>query len=226
MLNYKTAQTLSSGSKSSIENKASPTNPEPNIRFELKELLKKDQILRSSIAKPQQGDTYKVRFLGSMNVRSDRGNEYIQETIRNVMGARAKHNIFKLSEYNLIINSESISLFSVPASAEKSEAEAGQSKLDIKHEDTVYDLLKAKFKINDLAFWCSHPDNERLFGFIIKEYTNSVKFVCHVFESDVNSSIICDSITKATKLAFQLLVVIKILNFKTFCLNKIFFLFI
>ena len=89
---------------------------ERNIHFELKESLKKSAEKSISLAKPQLGDTFKVRFLGSMYVRADKGNEYIHGTIRSVMAARAKHNIFKLNELSLIVNSESLSLFTVSPS--------------------------------------------------------------------------------------------------------------
>ena len=136
-----------------------------------------------------------------MNVKADKGNEYIHDTIRQVMASRAKQNIFKMNEYNLIVNIESLSLFSMPESDKEPKSE--QSK----------DLMKARFDIGDLAFWASHEENQRLFGFIIKERSNaSVKFLCLVFESDVNSGQICDSITNSAKLAYQLLVV-SYLNF-------------
>lgn len=149
----------------------------------------------NKISKPQQGDLHKIRFLGSMNVKADKGNEYIHDTIRQVMASRAKQNIFKMDEYNLIINIESLNLFVVPES--DSELKSEQSK----------DLLKARFDIADLAFWAYHKENPRLFGFIIKERTPAnVKFLCLVFESDANSSKICESITNSAKLAYQLLV--------------------
>lgn len=171
------------------------SNAEPT--FELKESFMSDKGA-NKIAKPQQGDVYKVRFLGSMNVKADKGNEYIHETIRQVMASRAQKNIFKMLEFNFIVNMESLSLFSVP----------GEEQEQPKSEHSNKDLLKARFDIGDLAFWATHSENQRLFGFIIKEKTpTNVKFVCLVFESDVNSCQIMDSISNSAKLAYQLLIV-------------------
>ena len=192
-MNYKNTQTFPGKSSSSRVSFDDTTNQdvEPGIKFELKQTIRTNKIPRKFLSKPQQGDSFKVRFLGSMNVKADKGNEYINDTIRQMMGSRAARNIFKLSEFTLVINSESISLFSIPPDA----------------QPMTEDLIVAKFEINELAFWCSHKDNERLFGFIIKEPDNSLKFICHVFESDVNSLAICDAITQATQLAYQLLIV-------------------
>lgn len=171
------------------------SNAEPT--FELKESFMSVKGA-NKIAKPQQGDDFKVRFLGSMNVKADKGNEYIHETIRQVMASRAQKNIFKMLEFNFIVNMESLSLFAVP----------GEEEEQPKSEQSNKDLLKARFNIEDLAFWATHSENQRLFGFIIKEKTPAnVKFVCLVFESDVNSCQIMDSISNSAKLAYQLLIV-------------------
>ncbi|CAF0978359.1 unnamed protein product [Brachionus calyciflorus] len=167
----------------------------PNIRFELDELLNKSQNELND--KEDQGESFKVRFLGSMNVKSDKGNENINETIRQVMSARAEHNIFKLSEFDLIVNSKSVSLFKVPDSND----ENGTSQLN-----NIDDLYCAKFKLDNIGFWSAHNENEHLFGFIVKDRNQTLKFSCHVFESDVGSKNICDAISKATQQAFKELV--------------------
>lgn len=171
---------------------------EPNVNFDLKESFKKSAPKTASLAKPQQGDTFTVRFLGSMNVKADKGNEYIHETIRSVMAARAKHNVFKLNELNLIVNSESLSLFALPTSPKKEDEKLSSLSSE--------ELLRARFDLGDLAFWSSHMDNQRLFGFIVKETSQSLKFICLCFESDIDSTKICESINRATQLAFQLLI--------------------
>jgi hypothetical protein len=154
----------------------------------------------TSIVKPEQGESFKVRFLGSMSVRSDRGNEYINETIRQVMATRAAQNVFKLSEFTLVVNMESLNLFKPPSVEYSTLTNEPVSSLSNEEEQ-----LMTQFDVADLAFWCVHRENERLFGFIIKE--KQFKFSCLVFESDVNAARICEAITKATQLAFQLLVV-------------------
>lgn len=185
------AKLLNYQSKNNNKNISSSYLLEPNVNFELKDSLLSKNKATTIVMKPQQGDSFKVRFLGSMNVKADKGNEYIHETIRSVMAARAKHNIFKLNEFNLIVNSESLSLFDISTNGNEASSD---------------DLLKAKFNLSDLAFWSTHHDNQRLFGFIIKETSQSLKFLCLCFESDLDSNKICESIEKATKLAYQLLI--------------------
>jgi len=195
-MNYKNTQNAMGNSslpKVSFDD-AIKENLEPNIKFDLQQAIRTNKVAQKPLHDTQQGDSFKVRFLGSMNVRSDKGNDCINDTIRQVMGTRAVHNIFQSSEFTLLVNSESLSLFSISS--------------DKDAQQMTEDLLVAKFEINELAFWCSHKDNEKLFGFIIKEPNQSLKFVCHVFESDVNSSLVCDSLTQATQLAYQLLIVI------------------
>ena len=42
--------------------------------------------------------TYVLRFLGSMEVRRDKGLDIVMDTIRKIMAARAIHIIFKMTE--------------------------------------------------------------------------------------------------------------------------------
>jgi len=177
---------------SSLLNRYKPSN-EPNIRFELSNAGPNNKTYK--MLKPEQGESFKVRYLGSMNVRADRGNEYINEAIRQIMAARANQNIFKSSEFELVVNSESISGFTPLSCMEKND--------EVLSSD---ELLKIRFDLENLAFWSPHRENQRLFGFIVKESNQSLKFVCHVFESDIDSSSICDLINKATQDAFKLLV--------------------
>ena len=194
---------LSNKSKSSSPPASNKAGKHENLKvnFEL-EASVNDKRKMNAIAKPQQGDSFKVRFLGSMLVKSDKGNEYINETIRQVMATRAEQNVFKLSEFNLVVNMESLNLFKVPsAEAASTDSTTSQPISSLNNEE---DLLLTQFDLADLAFWSMHRENERLFGFIIKE--KNFKFSCHVFESDINSTKICEAITKATQSAYQLLV--------------------
>jgi DCC-interacting protein 13 alpha len=125
---------------------------------------------------------------------AERGNETIHETIRQVMAYRAAHNILKMHEYNLNVSRDSIKLFTPPNSNMATNVDLEAS-------------LVAQIDMSDLAFWSSNNDNERLFGIIIKEPSRSFKFDCLVFESDTSSGHICESITNATQLAYQLLIV-------------------
>jgi hypothetical protein len=163
------------------------------VKFELNELLAFDNSKEDS---QKTYDSFLVRFLGSMNVKYNDKNktEYINETIRNVMAARAQNNLFKLNEFNLVIKSNMIYL-SKSVTTDNSTARF----------DAIEDeVIKAKFKLTDLAVWSPHKDNKRLFGFISKDSNQSLKFTCYVFESDIDSVTICSSITKVNELAFQM----------------------
>lgn len=49
-----------------------------------------------------------VRFLGSMAVKSDRSVEVIYEAMRQVLAARAIHNIFRMTESHLLVTSNDL----------------------------------------------------------------------------------------------------------------------
>lgn len=49
-----------------------------------------------------------VRFLGSMAVKSDSTNEVIYEATRQVLAARAIHNIFRTTESHLMVTSKNL----------------------------------------------------------------------------------------------------------------------
>lgn len=49
-----------------------------------------------------------VRFLGSMAVQSDDTSEVIYEAMRQVLAARAIHNIFRMTESHLMVTSKSL----------------------------------------------------------------------------------------------------------------------
>lgn len=169
------------------------TEDKNQVKFELNELLASDNSKEDS---QKTYDSFTVRFLGSMNVKYNDKNktEYINETIRNVMAARAQNNLFKLNEFNLVIKSNMIYL-----------SKSVQTDNSTARFDAIEDeVIKAKFKLTDLAVWSPHKDNKRLFGFISKDSNQSLKFTCYVFESDIDSISICSSITKVNELAFQM----------------------
>lgn len=49
-----------------------------------------------------------VRFLGSMAVQSDETCEVIYEAMRQVLAARAIHNIFRMTESHLMVTSKNL----------------------------------------------------------------------------------------------------------------------
>jgi hypothetical protein len=121
-----------------------------------------------------------MRFLGSMSVNADKGNQYIHETIRSIMAERAKKDKFKMQQLSVEITEKSLNL--LEASSEE-----------------LYE-----FNLSNIAFWSTHNENNRLFGFIVKDEKNFMKFFCHVFECDFDASTtICKSIDKATQIAFK-----------------------
>ncbi|KAH9490583.1 DCC-interacting protein 13-alpha [Bulinus truncatus] len=146
-------------------------------------------------------EAFTTRFLGSMEVKGDRGEQLVHSTIRQIMAARAIHNIFKMTESLMVVSSEGMRLI-----------------------DPSNNIVRVEFALQDISFWSAHPDNNRLFGFITRNRTlatpgsndgkppegdknqNAVPtFSCHVFESNTTSEDICQAISTATKVAFQAL---------------------
>jgi len=141
-------------------------------------------------------EQFTTRFLGSMEVKGDRGEQLVHSTIRQIMAARAIHNIFKMTESVMIVSSEGMRLM-----------------------DESNKVVRVEFALMDISFWSVHPDNNRLFGFITrnrpppaspageeKEKPSSVAtFACHVFETNKTAEDICQAISTATKIAFQAL---------------------
>lgn len=126
-------------------------------------------------------EKYEMRFLGSMSVNADKGNQYIHESIRKIMAERAKKDRFKMQQLSVEITEKSLVL------------------VDESNSDEVYE-----FNLANIAFWSTHNENNRLFGFIVKEDKNFMKFFCHVFECDFDASAtLCKSIDKATQIAFR-----------------------
>ena len=89
-----------------------------------------------------------MRFLGSMSVNADKGNQYIHETIRSIMAERAKKDKFKMQQLSVEITEKSLNL--LEASSEE-----------------LYE-----FNLSNIAFWSTHNENNRLFGFIVKDEKN------------------------------------------------------
>ncbi|XP_038047739.1 DCC-interacting protein 13-alpha-like isoform X2 [Patiria miniata] len=127
---------------------------------------------------------YSLRFLGSMEVRRDKGLDIVMDTIRKIMAARAIHNIFKMTELNLVVTSQSIRLL-----------------------DSAKQVIKAHHDLTDVSFWAAHQENKRLFAFITRQQgaRQQSQFICHVFEADVGAEEICQAISLAADIAFQAL---------------------
>ncbi|XP_060079212.1 DCC-interacting protein 13-alpha-like isoform X2 [Ylistrum balloti] len=128
-------------------------------------------------------ESFLVRFLGSMEVKSDRGEPLVHETMRQIMAARAIHNVFRMTESRLVVSSECMRLI-----------------------DPGTNNVRTQFSLADISFWSAHHENNRLFGFITRTKAPGAAistFACHVFECNVSAEEICQAIGTATKLAFQ-----------------------
>nr|XP_022299272.1 DCC-interacting protein 13-alpha-like isoform X3 [Crassostrea virginica] len=162
-----------------------PPNPNPRINPFDQSSNEVLDTLDSAIDSATFVESFVVRFLGSMEVTTDRGEKLVHETMRQIMAARAIHNVFKMTESRLVVSSECMRLI-----------------------DPATNTLRTQFALADISFWAAHPENTRLFGFITRtkapEATHS-SFSCHVFECNISAEEICQAIGTATKLAFQAL---------------------
>lgn len=126
-----------------------------------------------------------VRFLGSQQVNTDRGDAVIMETVRQIMAARAIYNVFKMTEFQLTVSSNSLRLF-----------------------DPANGNITAEFTLPDVSYWAVHNENKRLFGFITHSQDNAASdksaFTCYIFECTKSGEEICHALTTAAKTAFNL----------------------
>ncbi|XP_060770401.1 DCC-interacting protein 13-beta [Neoarius graeffei] len=121
---------------------------------------------------------FAVRFLGSMAVRSGHTQEVIYEAMRQVLAARAIHNIFKTSESHLMVTSNSLRLI-----------------------DPQTQVTKISFQLRDITQFAAHKENSRLMGFVVEgrdwsegEEEGAVSFSAFVFESNTEGEKICYTI--------------------------------
>ncbi|XP_053377030.1 DCC-interacting protein 13-alpha-like isoform X2 [Mercenaria mercenaria] len=126
-------------------------------------------------------ESFLVRFLGSMEVKQDRGEKLVHETIRQIMAARAIHNVFKMTESRMIVSSECMRLI-----------------------EPSNNTVRVQFALEDISYWAAHHENNRLFGFITRNKGEG-SYACHVFECNVSAAEICNAIGTATKMAFHAL---------------------
>ncbi|XP_067684007.1 DCC-interacting protein 13-alpha-like isoform X1 [Haliotis asinina] len=139
-------------------------------------------LLDSPVDNAAFSQSFTVRFLGSMEVKSDRGEQLVHGTMRQILAARAIHNVFKMTESRLLVTNECMRLI-----------------------DPSNNTIRVEFALPDISFWSVHQDNPRLFGFITRNRSEGggVTFACHVFESNNSAEEICQAISTATKIAFQ-----------------------
>ncbi|KAF7655631.1 hypothetical protein LDENG_00052960 [Lucifuga dentata] len=121
---------------------------------------------------------YIVRFLGSMEVRSVESAEVISETMRQILAARAIHNVFRMTESHLLVTCDCLKLI-----------------------DPQTQVTRLRFPLSNVVQCSSHQDNKRLFGFILQSAGG--RGVCYIFESNNDGEKICDSVGLAKQIAFH-----------------------
>ncbi|XP_003461782.1 DCC-interacting protein 13-beta isoform X3 [Cavia porcellus] len=111
-----------------------------------------------------------VRFLGSMAVKTDSTTEVIYEAMRQVLAARAIHNIFRMTESHLMVTSQALRLI-----------------------DPQTQVSRANFELSSITQFAAHQENKRLFGFVTRlpESTGEEALSTYIFESNSEGEKIC-----------------------------------
>ncbi|XP_006513574.1 DCC-interacting protein 13-beta isoform X5 [Mus musculus] len=114
-----------------------------------------------------------VRFLGSMAVKTDSTAEVIYEAMRQVLAARAIHNIFRMTESHLMVTSQTLRLI-----------------------DPQTQVSRACFELTSVTQFAAHQENKRLVGFVIRvpESTGEESLSTYIFESNSEGEKICYAI--------------------------------
>ncbi|KAM4840376.1 DCC-interacting protein 13-beta isoform X2 [Urocitellus parryii] len=114
-----------------------------------------------------------VRFLGSMAVKTDSTTEVIYEAMRQVLAARAIHNIFRMTESHLMVTSQTLRLI-----------------------DPQTQVSRANFELTSVTQFAAHQENKRLVGFVIRipESTGEESLSTYIFESNSEGEKICYAI--------------------------------
>ncbi|XP_036108408.1 DCC-interacting protein 13-beta isoform X1 [Molossus molossus] len=114
-----------------------------------------------------------VRFLGSMAVKTDGTPEVIYEAMRQVLAARAIHNIFRMTESHLMVTSQALRLI-----------------------DPQTQVSRANFELTSVTQFAAHQENKRLVGFVVRlpESTGGESLSTYVFESNSEGEKICYAI--------------------------------
>ncbi|XP_018409375.1 PREDICTED: DCC-interacting protein 13-beta [Nanorana parkeri] len=115
-----------------------------------------------------------VRFLGSMAVKSDHTNKVIFEAMRQVLAARAIHNIFRMTESHLMVTSKNIRLI-----------------------DPQTQVTRISFDLENITQFAAHQENKRLVGFVVctPEASGGESLRAYILESNTEGEKICFSIS-------------------------------
>ncbi|KAG7521937.1 DCC-interacting protein 13-beta [Solea senegalensis] len=124
---------------------------------------------------------FAVRFLGSMAVRCGDNREVIYEAMRQVLAARAIHNIFRTTESHLMVTSSSLRLI-----------------------DPQTQVTRISFQAEEVCQFAAHQENGRLMGFVVEsrdwsdgDDEGQPSFSAFVFESNTEGEKICYTISLA-----------------------------
>ncbi|XP_063329844.1 DCC-interacting protein 13-alpha isoform X1 [Pelmatolapia mariae] len=123
-----------------------------------------------------------VRFLGSMEVKTAESVDVISETMRQILAARAIHNIFRMTESHLLVTCDCLKLI-----------------------DPQTQVTRLRFPLSTVVQCSSHQDNKRLFGFVLQSASgrSDSRAICYIFESNNDGEKICDSIGLAKQIALH-----------------------
>ncbi|KAL0968034.1 hypothetical protein UPYG_G00261400 [Umbra pygmaea] len=122
---------------------------------------------------------FAVRFLGSMAVRSGQTQDVIYEAMRQVLAARAIHNIFKTTESHLMVTSSCLRLI-----------------------DPQTQVTRISVQLQEVTQFAAHQENGRLMGFVVegRDWSDGVEvgepsYSAFVFESNTEGEKICYTIS-------------------------------
>ncbi|XP_064882601.1 DCC-interacting protein 13-alpha-like isoform X1 [Oncorhynchus nerka] len=125
-----------------------------------------------------------ARFLGCMEVQNADSSDIIYETMRQILAARAIHNIFRMTESHLLVTCECLKLI-----------------------DPQTQVTRLRFPLSSVVLCAAHQENKRLFGFVLQTAEGRVDgrpvIVCYIFESNNDGEKICDSVGLAKQIAFH-----------------------
>ncbi|XP_059843828.1 DCC-interacting protein 13-beta isoform X2 [Hypanus sabinus] len=120
---------------------------------------------------------FTVRFLGSIEITTDQDSEVIYETMRQVLAARAIHNIFRMTEFQMVVNSRMLRL-----------------------TDPYTQNTKISFPLSEVSLSATHQDNKRLIGFVARSPETEAMLNCCIFETNNDGNEICSVINLGRRL--------------------------
>ncbi|NXM04475.1 DP13A protein, partial [Tyrannus savana] len=125
-----------------------------------------------------------VRFLGSMEVKCDESPDVVYETMRQILAARAIHNVFRMTESHLLVTCDCLKLI-----------------------DPQTQVTRLRFPLPSVVLCATHQENKRLFGFVLRTSGGRAESrqtsICYIFESNNEGEKICDSVGLAKQIAFH-----------------------